>query len=105
MPNNTLERTGGHRGRLVHGETVSPRVVGWTIAAIAFCGSLLVPILTYVPWMLAVYITGDTGKPRTETLVIGALLLGCQSGLVGYFAAKLYAWIPDDDAKDGKGAA
>lgn len=86
-------------------DRISARVIGWMIAVIAFFGSLLVPILTYVPWMLAVFITGDARQPRTETLVIAALLLACQSGLVGYLAAKLYAWIPDDDANGRKGTA
>src|SRR5258706_3559814 len=68
---------------------LSPKAVGWIVAVIGFVGSFLVPILTYVPWMLATHVTGETGKPGNATVLVGLFLLALQWAAVGYIAAMI----------------
>lgn len=81
----------------------SPRLIGWIVAVMGFVGSFLVRELMYVPWMLAVYVTGETGKPGNGTVILALSLLAVQWGVIGYIAARIAA--PRIKAEGDKGEA
>ena len=71
---------------------LSPNSVGWLVAVIGFFGSFVIRILMYVPWMVAIHLTGETtGMPETATFLIALFLLALQWAAVGYVGAMVYA--------------
>ena len=83
-----------------HDTGLSPKSVGWMVAVIGFLGSFVVRILMYVPWTMAIHLTGETaGMPGTATFLIALFLLGLQWAAVGYAAAFVYARV----SKRGEG--
>ena len=62
----------------------SAKVVGWLVAVAGFVGSFLVREMMYVPWMLAIQITGESGRPTTANIVLALFFLAVQWGAIGY---------------------
>jgi len=77
-------------------ERSNPKLIGWVIAVLGFLGSFLVREMMYVPWTLAIHITGESGRPTTANIVLALFFLAVQWGAIGYAIAWFVSRPPVD---------
>lgn len=82
---------------------LSPTVIGWLVGAVGFVASFVVRELWYLPWMLAIHITGEGGRPTNANLLLALLFLVVQWAAIGYAVARAMSRQKTGPTKGEKG--